>query len=165
MDVLKAAFNVVHDGQGGSEAIAELLGKRRGTIDHEVNPPVGATAKFGLVDAVKVTKYRRDYRILYAFAEECDHICIPRPEPLGGDPSTELILRTATNLSREFAESFEKLHGALADGNVSSADLMAYESEALDVMGALAEVVRAMRGKMEADVAAHHAAVALARTK
>ncbi len=164
MDVLTAAFNVVHDGEGGSASIAELLGKHRGTVDHEVNPPKGSTAKLGLLDAVKISKRRRDYRILYAFAEECGHLCIPAPTfQVDVDSSTEKVLLKASKLSGEIAESFERMNQALGDGNVSTAELASFEREALDVVAAIAEVVRAMRSKMEGDLARHHAAVEAAR--
>jgi hypothetical protein len=164
MDVAKAAFNVVHDCEGGSGAVAALLGKVRGTIDHEVNPPKGSTAKFGLLDAAKVTKWSRDFRILYAFAEECDHLCIPAPRGTDDfDGSTEKVLTKASTLSREIARTFEEMSTALADGNVSPVELEKFEHEALDVVAAIADVVRAMRSKMEGDRARHHAAVETAR--
>ena len=164
MDVAKAAFNVIHDGEGGSGAVAALLGKVRGTIDHEVNPPKGSSAKFGLLDAVKVTKWRRDFRILYAFAEECEHLCIPAPRSTADpDGSTEKVLTKASRLSREIANTFEEMSSALSDGDVSQNELDKFEHEALDVVAAIAEVVRAMRSKMEGDLARHHAAVEGAR--
>jgi hypothetical protein len=160
MDVITAAFNVVHDCEGGSGAIAQLLGKARGTIDNEVNPPRGSYAKLGLLDAVKVTKKTGDHRILYAFAEECEHICLPAPRgPVDPDASTEKILTKASKLSGEIATEFQQLNQALADGDVSPRELERFERESLVVVAAIADVVRAMRSKMEGDLARHHAAV------
>lgn len=164
MNVKTAAFNVVHDGEGGSMAVAQLLGKARGTIDHEVNPPQGSTAKFGLLDAIKVTKFKRDYRILYAFAEECDHLCLPAPVRAEyADASTENILAKASKLSLEIARTFEKMNSSLADGDVSPKELADFEAEVLEAIAAHADVVRAMRSKMNSDLERHRAAVEAAR--
>jgi hypothetical protein len=163
MNVLKAAFNVVHDGDGGAGAVAELLGRRSATIDHEVNPTPGSTAKFGLVDAVKLTRWRRDYRILYAFAEECGHICVPAPASTSGDSTTQEILAKASKLSEEIAQSFARLNGALSDGTITGGELAEYEREAMDVIAAVADVVRATRSKMEGDLERRHAAIEAAR--
>ena len=154
MDVLTAAFHVVHDGQGGAGTVAGLLGKARGTLDHEVNPPTGSSAKLGLVDAVKISLYRRDWRILYAFADECGHVCIPRPEAVAGDASTQSVLARASVLAREMSDTFQVVNASLADGTVTPTEMGRVERECVEAIAALTDVARAMREKMDADVAA-----------
>lgn len=165
MDVLTAAFHVVHDSEGGSAALAAFLSKARGTLDHEVNPPKGSSAKFGLVDAFKVSKRLEDFRILYAFAEGCDHVCFPAPRASDGAATTEQVLQRAMQLSREFAESFEVMNRTLADGQVRPNELADFEREAQQVIVALAAVSRALRAKMDGDLASHQAAVETVRRR
>ena len=153
MDVLKAAFNVVHDGEGGAAAIAELLGKRRDSLDHEVRPSPGSTAKLGLVDAVKISKYRRDWRILYAFADECGHVCIPRVEVAAEDATTQGVLSRAAELAREVGETFQEVNSALADGTVTPNEMASVERECMELIAAVTDVVRIMRAKADQDAA------------
>jgi hypothetical protein len=164
MDVTTTAFHVVHDADGGVPAMAQFLGKARGTLDHELKPPRESFYKLGLVDALKITKRSGDHRILYAFAEECDHICLPAPRSLlDVDASTEKVLTRASRLSQAIAASFQELNAALADGKVSAGELARYEADAIDVIAAMTAVVRDMRAKMNRDVAQHHAAVEACR--
>lgn len=164
MDVRTAAFHVVHDIEGGTSAVAEFLGKARNTIDHEVRPPQGSTYKLGLFDAVKITKRYQDFRILYAFADECDHICLPAPSaPTDPDGTTEKVLAKACNLSREIAKTFEKMNSALADGSITAGEFADFEQECGQVVAAIGTVVRAMRAKMDGDLSRRHAAVEDAR--
>lgn len=154
MDVLTAAFHLVHDGPGGSGAIAQFLGKARGTLDHEVNPPQGSSAKLGLLDAVKISKLRRDWRVLHAFADECGHACFPRPDAWGGgDATTQDVLFRATELAREIAETFGEVNASLSDGTVTPNELEQVERECMETITALTAVARAMREKMESDQA------------
>lgn len=163
MDVITAAFNVVHDADGGVPAMAQVLGKARGTLDHELNPPAGSSAKLGLRDAVKISKRARDFRILYAFAEECEHLCLPAPQNPSKDDSTEAVLKKACQLSRTIATSFEEMNAALADGTITPAELRTYERDAIQVIAAISDVVRAMRAKMAGDLERHRTAVEEAR--
>jgi len=161
MDVLTAAFHVVHDGPGGAGAIAQLLGKARGTLDHEVNPPQGSSAKLGLLDAVKISKLRRDWRILYAIADECGHVCFPRPDMVSGDATTQGVLTRASELAREIAETFQEVNTALADGTVTPTEMARVERECMEAIAALTDVARAMRAKAEHD--AHDAETKVSR--
>lgn len=158
MDVLTAAFHVVHDGPGGAGAVAQFLGKARGTLDHEVNPPQGSSAKLGLLDAVKISKLRRDHRILFAVADELGYVCIARPEAAGGDATTQDVLRRAGTLAREVAETFQEVNSSLADGTVTPNEMARVERECMETVTALTDVARAMREKMEADAAASRCA-------
>lgn len=80
MNVIDAAYNVVHDYAGGAESLAPRIGKNATTLSHEV-ARVG-TAKLGLETAVKVTRMSGDMRILAAFATECGHMLLPLPQSL-----------------------------------------------------------------------------------
>ena len=77
MNVIDAAYGVVHDYPGGSDSLAPRLGKASVTLSHEV-ARVG-TAKLGLDTAVKVSVLTGDFRILDAFALQCGRMVLPLP--------------------------------------------------------------------------------------
>lgn len=147
--VLDAAFNVVHDHD--TESMARLLGKARGTLCHEVSPPQGSSAKFGLLDAVRVTMKTRDYRVLLAFAEVCNFACLPLPTVVEGDASTQDILAKSSAMAKEFAESIAVLNQSLADGRVTGNELRRFDDESLQMIEAIIAVRNAVRAKAERD--------------
>lgn len=120
--ILMAAFNVVHD--HGTDRIAELLCKTRGSVCHEVNPPVGSQAKLGLVDAAKITMATRDDRILRAVAEVCGYMLVPMPELQShAEADVAAILRKCSVMAQEFAETMAALNEAMVDGRISQNEL------------------------------------------
>lgn len=147
--VLDAAFNVVHDYD--TEALARLLGKARGTLCHEVNPPQGSSAKFGLLDAVRVTLKTRRYDILFAYAEVCNFVCTPLPAAIEGDASTQEILVKSSTMAKEFADSVAVLNQSLADGRVTGNELRQFDEESLQMIEAVIAVRNAVRAKAERD--------------
>lgn len=64
MNLQDAAYHTVHDYPGGTSALAVRLGKHTTTLNHEVRPPVGSSAKLGLVDAQRIMAMSGDHRIL-----------------------------------------------------------------------------------------------------
>ena len=63
--VLDAAYHTVHDYPGGAPALAARLGKRPAVLCHEVAPgPSNASAKFGLMDAMRIMAMTGDHRVL-----------------------------------------------------------------------------------------------------
>jgi hypothetical protein len=154
MDSLTAAFHVAHDYPGGVAAIAQVLGKAAGTLHHELHPPLGASAKLGLKDAIKITLLAKNFRILYAFADECGHVCFPRPDLAGAvDTTTQGVLDRATVVLRETAEAIQAVSLALVDGDVTPNEQLKVERECMEAIAAITDVARALREKMVADIA------------
>lgn len=115
MNILDAAYNLVHDYPGGAPSLGPRMGKNPNTLNHEVAGD--GTAKFGLVDAVKASCLARDYRILQAFAEECEHMCIPLPS--NPDQATSSVLNALGQSSQQFAEMCAEVCSGMADGLLS----------------------------------------------
>lgn len=122
MNVLDAAYHTVHDYPGGAEALAVRLGNKRGTsLSHEVRPPVGSTAKLGLITAVEIMELSSDYRILNAICARLN--CAP-PVPL---PSLEMCDGTATrhvaSVAKEFGELMADVARDASDGVITDNEL------------------------------------------
>lgn len=115
MNVIDAAYNVVHDYAGGAESLGPRIGKNPTTLSHEV-ARVG-TAKLGLDTAVKVTLMSGDMRILSAFAMQCGHMLLPLPQ---GVPVAESdCMRRLAQVLRDSGEVVRETVCALEDGGIN----------------------------------------------
>lgn len=138
MNVMTAAYNVVADYPGGAVALAPQLGKNPATLNHEVSAR-STHAKFGLADAVKVTHFTGDWRILEAFASEVGALVIPIAGHAGGE------VEALGKMAREFAELVGVTGETMADGRVSDNELARLEGEAGDLVAALNRVLALAR--------------------
>lgn len=140
--VMQAAFRLVHDYPGGAGALAPTLSKSATTLSHEVSPNY-PTAKLGLADAVKLTKYSGDLQVLTAFALDCGAMVVP----LAADvPGVEGIGPRTAALAKEFADLMGAVAVDLADGDVSANDLARIERE----VGELLSAIQALMGLVRA---------------
>lgn len=146
MNVLAAAYNVVSDYRGGASALAPLLGKSGSTLSHEVSPNC-THAKFGLLDAVKVTAFTGDWRILQAFAAEVGALVVPIHSNAGGEADT---LAALGKMAHEFADLVSATGAAMADGEVSDNELATLERETGDLVAAAQNVLALARAINEA---------------
>lgn len=165
MKTVDAAYNVVHDYPGGALALAPRLGKHASSLNNEVNPPVdrapGAPMpKLGIIDVIKITDLTRDSRIVAAFNEDCG-FCAPLPLPHAStcEGSVKELLERGSDLAEKVARIFSELNKDVADGEVTPRELEQFESTALTMIAATAELTRCMRARMEADRRAHLASV------
>ena len=141
MDVMTAAFNLVHDHPGGAEALAQRMGKAGSTLSHEVSPQ-HPHAKLGLVDAVKATLITGNLAILNAFAAECGCIAVPVESGVVTDADT---LQALAKLAREFGDVVSEVSGAMSDGGVSANELARVEREAGELLQSLQGVLLVLR--------------------
>lgn len=133
MNVLDAAYNVVHDQPGGASPLSVRLGKGQHVLGAELAGR--GSAKLGLVDSVKISQMTGDLRILFAFAEECGQLCVPLPQVVdvgGGD-----VLRALAEASREFAELCTEVCSSMTDGRISDNELDRFERERGELMAGL----------------------------
>lgn len=137
--ILMAAFNVVHD--HGTDCIAELLCKTRGSVCHEVNPPVGSQAKLGILDAAKITVYTKDDRILRAMAEVCGCMLVPMVELPDADADVSGILNKCSKMAEGFAGTLGTINGALVDGKVTQNE----RDQVLKISDELVSVINQVR--------------------
>lgn len=141
MNILDAAYNVVHDYPGGAHSLGPRMGKNPNTLNHEVAGD--GTAKFGLVDAVKATRLSGDFRILHAFAESCDHACIPLP-PSSSAPTSSVLAALAQS-SQRFAGLCTEVCASTADGVISDNELARIERERSSLLAELAALGQTVR--------------------
>jgi hypothetical protein len=146
MNVLAAAYNVVSDYRGGAAALAPLLGKSGSTLSHEVSPNC-AHAKLGMLDAVKITAFTGDWRILQAFAAEVGALVVPIHSNAGGEADT---LAALGQMAKEFAELVSATGETMADGLVSDNELARLERETGDLVQAAQRVLGLARARNEA---------------
>lgn len=133
MNVLDAAYNVVHDQPGGASPLSVRLGKGQHVLGAELAGR--GTAKLGLVDSVKITQMTGDLRILFAFAEECGQLCVPLPQVV--EVEADDVLRALAEASHEFAELCGEVCKSMADGQISDNELDRIERERSELMAGL----------------------------
>lgn len=141
MSILDAAYNVVHDYPGGAHSLGPRIGKNPTTLNHEVAGD--GTAKFGLVDAVKATQLTRDMRILYSFAEECAHMCLPLPHVC--TPATSSVIAALGQSSQRFAALCAEVCSGMDDGKISDNELERIERERSALMSELSQLAGSIR--------------------
>ena len=117
MNVLDAAFNVVHDQPGGAGAMALRMGKRPSTLSHELRHE--GFAKLGLVDAVKISQLSNDRRILSAFASECE--CMVLQLPSAGDETD--VMHSVAEMAADFSALVAHTISADADKRITKNEL------------------------------------------
>lgn len=140
MNLLDAAYNLVHDYPGGSESLAPRLGKSPTSLSHEVKAT--GTAKLGLLDAEKATVLTGDLRILVAFATNCGQMLVPLPsiDAREGDD----CMKHLGGAVKEFGDLCTEVASDLADGRISDNELRRIDAEC----GQLIAAVHALRGSL-----------------
>lgn len=113
MNVLDAAYLTVRDYPGGAPALAPRMGKNATTLSHEVNPPAGSKAKFGLVDAVTAIKMSDNWAIVNAMMAEIGGIAFRLPH--ASEPDSEAGQRMAL-VAQDFALLMAEVAASTADG-------------------------------------------------
>lgn len=156
MNLLDAAYNVVHDAPGGCESLAPRIGKNPTTLDHEVKAT--GTAKLGLLTAAKITHFTGDLRILEAWAANAGQMLVPLPAvafPLSHD-----CFKRLANTAKEFADVVREVGGDLDDDDINDNEMHRIDRECGELIAsvhalrqALASRNAACRSKGEADQA------------
>ena len=119
MNLLDAAFNVVHDYKGGACSLAPRIGKNATTLAHELKGT--GTAKLGLMDAQKITHATEDLRILQAWAEDAGQMLVPLPDvALVADDECMLAL---AKTAAAFGETVREVSMGLGDGKITDNEL------------------------------------------
>lgn len=115
MNLLDAAYNVVHDYPGGADSLAPRVDKNSTTLSHEVSGT--GTAKFALLTAEKITQRTGDLRILQTFAANCGQMLVPLPNA-GELPKDDCMMRLA-EAAKEFGELCREVASDLASGGIT----------------------------------------------
>lgn len=143
MNVMDAAYNVVHQYEGGADSLAVRLPNKSGTtLSHEVNRT--GTAKLGLETAVAVTVLSKDYRILEAFAAQCGRYTLPMPHVLqaGGDD----VLARLGDMLREQSDVVREVTSAAVDGKYKPNERKRIVKEVGELVAAGSALLAALEG-------------------
>lgn len=145
MNVLDAAYHLVHAYPGGAEALAPRIGKNATTLRHEVNGT--GTAKLGLADAVNASVLSKDRRILNAFAAECDCMVLPMPAPIDCDNTA---MHRVAALAKEFGEMVASVTAAAADGRITANELDTVQRDYAELVAAGQALMAHLQAKHQA---------------
>lgn len=141
MNLLDAAYHVVHNYLGGPASLAPRMNKSPVTLAHEVSGQ--GAAKFSLLDAEKVTHMTGDLLILSVFATNAGQMLVPLPDAaLVGD---DCMLRLA-DTARDYGELCREAANDLKDGKISDNELRRIDARA----AALIASVHSMRKSLAA---------------
>lgn len=143
MNVLDAAYHVVHDYPGGADSLAPRLNKAGGVLSAEVRGRAGA--KFGLQTAVDVTLLADDLRILHAFAGACRQMCVPLPESVCLEEDD--VLQALGEASQEFADLCGEVCQDMADNQISDNELDRIDRARGELMAKLHHLGEAIRAR------------------
>lgn len=132
MNLLDAAYLVVHDYPGGPASLAPRMGKSPTTLAHEVSRQ--GAAKFGLLDAEKVTDISGDLRILAVFAANVGQMVVPLPDAalVGGDCMMHLA-----DTARDYGELCREVADDLRDGKISDNELRRIDAKAAEMIASV----------------------------
>lgn len=120
MNVADAAYAVVHDYPGGSESLAPRLGMSAAILRNKVNPH-NTTHHLTLAEACRITGITSDMRIAHALAAE--HGAVVVQMGAGDDASDMAVLEVMASLWSTSGNLGTEVHGALADGLLTSVEL------------------------------------------
>lgn len=119
-ELLEAARQVVNDYPGGLEVVAKAIGRTPQYLEAALGG-AGKRAKLNVDDAVAITNFTRDYRIVNVMAKRFGMACVPLPPPtLDSDDPTQHLAQCGRDmgvLMLFLAEAFadEKVARHLAD--------------------------------------------------
>ncbi len=151
MNLLDAAYNVVHDYPGGSHSLAPRMGKSSTTLSHEV--AADGTAKLGLLDAEKITALSGDLRILEAFATNAGQMIVPLP-CVDTSLSDDCMLRLAA-AAKEFGDMCTEAATSLQDGRITDNELARFDRECGELIASVHSLREALERRNQASKPAH----------
>lgn len=143
MNVIDAAYGVVHDYPGGSVALAPRLKMSGAILRGKVNPN-DAGHHLTLAESVRMQAITGDHRIIYAEAEELGYMLVRLPT-VDADDFTAEALRTV----KEFGDFIGKCGDVMADGNVSKNELRAVERELIEAMAHITRLHQMIAAKVK----------------
>lgn len=146
MNVHDAAHATVHDYPGGAASLAPRLGMQQAVLNSKVNPNTH-THHLSLTEAMRVMAMTGDHRILRAQCDELGYLPpIPRLEVAVSDAA---LLETYTRLMAELGDFSREFHAALADGQLSHAEIDRMQDEMMEFMAAGEQLMQRARAIAE----------------
>lgn len=150
---------VAHAYPGSLQALALRMSKRAGSLRAELLPPLGSTAKLGLLDAVEIMALGQAVGVpqalqpLDVIEAQFGRMAVPLPSaetmPIGGLPER------VTCMISEFADVLTEITSASSDGRVTANELKRVRREVAEHIAALQATVAYMQQLHEGGKPAH----------
>lgn len=149
MNVLDAAYAVVHDYPGGSESLAPRIGMSPAVLRNKVNANC-ATHHLTLQEASSITGITEDLRIAHAFAAAHGRVLIT--PAFGEDVSDMAVLEVMAAMWSTNGELGTAVHHALADGVLTDVELQHVRDAAYALQARIAGLIQRMEAMAEPGV-------------
>lgn len=153
MNLLDAAYLVVHDYKGGANSLAPRMGKSGTYLSAEVSAT--GTAKLGLLDAEKITNLTGDLRILEAFATNCGQMLVPLPM-LDELQIDDCMLRLADSM-KAAGDLCKEVASDLSDGSLNDNEMANIEAVTGKAIASMNLLVNSLTARHQAEKAARSA--------
>lgn len=152
MNVADAAYSVVHDYPGGSESLAPRIGMSAAVLRNKVNPNC-TTHHLTLAEADRIIGVTGDMRIAHALAGAHGGVVVQ----LAGaeDASDMAVLEVMASLWSSSGSLGTAVHGALADGDLTGAELVRIREAAYVLQQRVLGLINRLEGMAQPEVAAN----------
>ena len=148
MNVDDAAYAVVHDYPGGSEALAPRLGMSAAVLRNKVNPN-NTTHHLTLREAQKLTALTGDPRILQSAAQETGRIVLEAPNADDAAASDMAVLELVAAVGGTQGDLFTTIVQALADGVLIESEYQRIKAAGGTAQAKIAALLRRFEGMVE----------------
>jgi regulatory protein CII len=143
MNVADAAYCVVHDYPGGSEALAPRMGMSAAVLRNKVNPNT-PSHRLSLEEADKLTALTGDTRIVEAFAAQ-HGFALRTTEEAAQAPS---ILHAMTAASAARGAMWNVIQSAIADNRITHNEFSEIERASMEATSAERVLLEAFRSQV-----------------
>lgn len=138
MNIKDAIHQLTSSYPGGAEALAIRMNEDPVQFRSKANPNI-ERAYFRPEQLVEMQVKAGRFDILYAMADECDHVCFPKPSVPEG-----CVMEAITSLSKEFSDVLQVATQAIADGKFTQNERKAVQLELTQLMTSAGQLIPAL---------------------
>lgn len=147
MNTVDAAYHTVHDYPGGSESLGPRVGISAAVLRNKINRAPQKDGKrhhLTLEEAVRITDFTDDNRILQAWARQRGFLLVKAPE--GASECDMSMLEKVAAFMVASGLFGKEIYDSLSDSRVDQSEVCRVEDAGNRVMTEVAEVVQRMKG-------------------
>lgn len=147
MNTTDAAYHVVHDYPGGSESLGPRVDISAAVLRNKVNrtpPKEGKRHHLTLAEAVRITDFANDDRILRAWAHQRGYLLVKAPE--GSNECDMSVLESVTGSVMDHGGFIGTIHESLIDNDLTPSEIEKIEKAAKKAMTAIVNLLNRLRG-------------------
>lgn len=148
----QAVHDTVHQyrgphGRRGATALAPRIGMNPGTLNNKAYP--GHESQLSLRESIPVQLVTGDFRILHAYADELNHLAVPRGD--FSNTSDAELLDLYAKYHAQVGNAARAVSHALADGRVTRDEVRQVRAEFINAARANMEFVARLEAIAEDD--------------